>query len=150
MEYSPVLSRKLEKSALILGKIANLWVKFPIYRSSHRRCSVRKGVGRTFAKFTGKHLCRSLFLIKLQACQISKNSFFTEHLRATASVLKMQFLSFCRSFFLQGLFFLCWSWNVCQNALILRKIPCPHKFLVKRLYQMAYVHVTLWKNRFIN
>ena len=28
-EVYPVLSRKLEKSALILGKIANLWVKFP-------------------------------------------------------------------------------------------------------------------------
>ena len=26
------------------------------YRSSHRRCSVRKGVLRNFAKFTGKHL----------------------------------------------------------------------------------------------
>ena len=33
-EVYPVLSRKLEKSALILGKIANLWVKFPIYRSN--------------------------------------------------------------------------------------------------------------------
>ena len=31
-------------------------------RSSHRRCSVRKGVLRNFTKFTGKHLCQSLFL----------------------------------------------------------------------------------------
>ena len=29
----------------------------PVIRSSHRRCSVRKGVLRNFAKFTGKHLC---------------------------------------------------------------------------------------------
>ena len=36
-------------------------------RSSHQRCSVRKGVLGNFAKFTGKHLCQSLFLIKLQA-----------------------------------------------------------------------------------
>ena len=93
-EVSPVLSRKLEKSALILGKIANLRVKFPISRSSRRRCSVRKGVLGTFAKFT---CARASFLIKLQACEISKNTFFTEHFRATASVLKMQFLSFCRS-----------------------------------------------------
>ena len=35
-------------------------------KSSHRRCSVRKGVLRNFSKFTGKHLCQSLFLIKLQ------------------------------------------------------------------------------------
>ena len=29
-------------------------------RSSHQRCSVTKGVHRSFAKFTGKHLCQSL------------------------------------------------------------------------------------------
>ena len=31
------------------------------YRSSHCRCSVRKGVLRNFAKFTRKPLCQSLF-----------------------------------------------------------------------------------------
>ena len=90
----PVLSRKLEKSTLILGKIVNLWVKFPNYRSSHRRCSVRKGVLRTLAKFTGKYLCQSLFFNKVacgacnlikketlaqvfscEFCQISENTF---------------------------------------------------------------------------
>ena len=30
-------------------------------RSSHRRCSVKKGVLRNFANFTGKHLCWNLF-----------------------------------------------------------------------------------------
>ena len=35
------------------------------FRSSHRRCSVRKGVFRNFAKFTGKHLCQSLFFNKV-------------------------------------------------------------------------------------
>ena len=72
-----------------------------------------KGVLRNFAKFTGKQLCQSLFLIKLQAeacnfikketcnfvkkealaqvfacefCQISENNFFKEHLRTTASI----------------------------------------------------------------
>ena len=29
--------------------------------SSHRRCSVKKGVFRDFGKPTGKHLCQSLF-----------------------------------------------------------------------------------------
>ena len=33
-------------------------------RSSHWRCSVKKGVLRNFAKFTGKHLCQSLFFKK--------------------------------------------------------------------------------------
>ena len=32
--------------------------------SSHQRCSVRKSVLRNFAKFTGKHLCQSLFFNK--------------------------------------------------------------------------------------
>ena len=39
----------------------------PLYRSSHRRCSVKKGVLKIFANFTDKHLCWSLFLIKSQA-----------------------------------------------------------------------------------
>ena len=36
-----------------------------ILRSSHRRCSVKKGVLRNFAKFTGKHLCQRLFFNKV-------------------------------------------------------------------------------------
>ena len=32
-----------------------------LYRSSHQSGSVRKGVLRNFRKFTGKHLCQSLF-----------------------------------------------------------------------------------------
>ena len=66
-----------------------------------------KGVLRNFAKFTGKHLCQSLFLINLQAracnfikketlaqvfsgevCKIYKNIFFTEHLWTTASEIE--------------------------------------------------------------
>ena len=34
-------------------------------RSSHQRCSVRKGVPRNFAKFTGKHLWQSFFFNKV-------------------------------------------------------------------------------------
>ena len=37
---------------------------FHIFRSSHERCSLRKGVLRNFTKFTGKHLHQSLFLNK--------------------------------------------------------------------------------------
>ena len=32
-------------------------------RSSHQRCSVIKDVLRNFGKFTGKHLCQSLFFL---------------------------------------------------------------------------------------
>ena len=69
-------------------------------RSSHGGCSVKKDVLRNFAKFTGKHLCQSLFLIKncnfiktetlaqvfsREFCEIFWNTFFTEHLWVTAS-----------------------------------------------------------------
>ena len=40
-------------------------------RSSHRRCSVRKGVPRHFAKFTGKHLCHSLFFNKITCMKLA-------------------------------------------------------------------------------
>ena len=62
-------------------------------RSSHRRGSVRKGVLRNFAKFTGKHLYYSLLFKKetlaqvfsFEFCEISKNAVFTEYLLTTAS-----------------------------------------------------------------
>ena len=74
-------------------------------RSSHRRYSVRNGVLRNLAKFTGKHLCQSPFFNKaagLILATLSKKSlwprcfpvnfgkflrtpFFTEHLWVTAS-----------------------------------------------------------------
>ena len=33
--------------------------------ASHQRCFVQKGVLRNFLKFTGKHLCQSLFFNKV-------------------------------------------------------------------------------------
>ena len=72
------------------------------YRSSYRRCSVKNVFRKKFAKFTRKHLCLRLILIKLHAygckketpaqvfsCEfgeISKSTFFTEHLRTNAFV----------------------------------------------------------------
>ena len=60
-------------------------------RSSHRRCSTEKGVLKSFANFTGKHLRYCLLLINLdqQFCQketpIFKNTYFEEHLWMNAS-----------------------------------------------------------------
>ena len=39
--------------------------KFPFFRSSHLRCSVRNGALGNFAKFTRKHLWQSLFFDKV-------------------------------------------------------------------------------------
>ena len=38
-----------------------------LVRSSHQRCSIKKCVLENFSKFTGKHLCHSLFFNKV-AC----------------------------------------------------------------------------------
>ena len=35
------------------------------HRSNHQRCSMQKGVLRDFTKFTGEHLCQSLFFNKV-------------------------------------------------------------------------------------
>ena len=91
------------------GKIfqqgSKCFVNLTSYRSSHRRCSVRKGVIRNFVKFTGKHLCQSLFFNKVEGlrpallkkrlshrcscefCEITKKTFLTEHLWMTASIV---------------------------------------------------------------
>ena len=63
------------------------------FRSSHRRCSVEKGVRKNFENLTGKHLCGSFLLIKLQACNtlfsceirnFFRNTYFEQHLWTTA------------------------------------------------------------------
>lgn len=82
--------------------------------------SSKKGFLKDCVKFTRKHLCQSIFLIKLQVsavyftkkkcrcfpwfqilscefCQFFKNALFTEQLRATASV-KNQIWSFLNFF----------------------------------------------------
>ena len=41
---------------------ANISIPF---KSSHQRCSMKKGVLRNFTKFTEKHLCQSLFFNKV-------------------------------------------------------------------------------------
>ena len=69
------------------------------YRSSHGKRSLRKGVLRSFAKFTGKHLTQRTFLRRYSSTEvfsyefwkISKNTFFTEQLWATASETTMKF-----------------------------------------------------------
>ena len=47
-------------------------VLFIIFRSNHRRCSVKERALKKFANFIGKHLCRSLYLIVTKACDVFK------------------------------------------------------------------------------
>ena len=50
-----------------------LQIRIIILRSSHPEVFCKKGVLRNFTKFTGKHLCQSLFLKKLQMTIILGN-----------------------------------------------------------------------------
>ena len=51
-----------EYSWQVISEVGQSYQKFVWeFRSIHQRCSVRKGVLRNFAKFTGKHLCQRLF-----------------------------------------------------------------------------------------
>ena len=107
--YLQCMIKKQLRSVIrrILRKLLSFWlwstmIVFAITiqiatRSSHQRCSVRKDVLRNFTNFTGKQLCQSLFLNKVAGlrpasllntlalvfscafCEISRKSFFTEH-----------------------------------------------------------------------
>ena len=60
----------------------------PETRSSHERCSVKKGVLRNFAKFEACNFILKETLAQVfsrEFCKISKNTFSSEYLRTTAS-----------------------------------------------------------------
>ena len=83
-------------------KISCLYEK----RSSHRRCSVRKGVLKNFTKVYGKlpvpesQACNFIkkealaYLFSCEFCEISKNTFFTKHFWTTASKFVTEMLIF--------------------------------------------------------
>ena len=56
------------------------------YRSSHQRCSVKKGVLRNFTNFTGRHLCQCLFFNKavvLRPATLLKKRLFPRYFSVT-------------------------------------------------------------------
>ena len=57
----------IQKSQFRQGAYKVQLILIASFRSSHQRCSVKKGVLRNFAKFTGKHLGHVSFLMKPQA-----------------------------------------------------------------------------------
>ena len=66
--------------------------EIPTFRSSQRRCSVKKDVLKNYVNLTAKHLCWSLqqketqtLVFSYEICEIVKNTYFKEQLRTTAS-----------------------------------------------------------------
>ena len=41
--------------------VNSFMIDISLIRSNHQRCSIKKVVLKNFAKFSGKHLCQSLF-----------------------------------------------------------------------------------------
>ena len=68
---APVMQVMLVKNNTFFSKFA---------KSSHSQIFFKIGVLKNFAIFRGKHLCRSLFKIKLQVFRYLKIDFFMEHL----------------------------------------------------------------------
>ena len=69
-----------------------------ISRSSHQRCSMKKGVLRNSTKFTGKHLCQRLFFNKvagLRPATLLKKSLWHR-------CFPVNFVEFLRTPFLQN------------------------------------------------
>ena len=67
-------------------------------RASHRSCSVRKGVLRSFTKFTGKHLCQSLFFNKVDSVLVK---FYIKN-GTLAQAFSCEFAKFLRTPFLKN------------------------------------------------
>ena len=97
-------------------------------RSSHQRCFVIKGVLRNFTgKSTGKHLYQSLFIKKetlahmfsCEFCEVSKNTFYTEDLWATASAQNVCYIKI----------------NLCSTYVNEMPIKCLKKYLSRNLLQ---------------
>ena len=70
------------------------------FRSSHRRCSVKKGVLKNFAKFTGKTCARVSLLIKLQAWGPRPATLLKK--RLWHKCVPVNFVKFLRTNFLQN------------------------------------------------
>ena len=122
---------------------------------SHQRCSMKKGVLRNVTRFTGKHLCQSLFFNKvadLRPATLLKKRLW--HRRFPVS-----FMKFLRTPFLQntsGWLFLidnprmCWFCREClsPNHLSLLKsrpfLILPVVFFVSSPWSRLIVFRTIW------
>ena len=110
----------------------------------------KKAAPESFAIVTGKHPCWSLFSIKLNACQIFKSTFFTEHLRMTASLcsyLQGTFF-FLINFFIAGLTVICFTKTnrLKERALLFIEDGC-NDVITNRAINKEKLDELLWIHR---
>ena len=169
--------RIVEENSWLLFRMRALYNR---YRSSCPAVFCKKGILKNFAKFRAKYLCQSLpFIIKLQAwgciknfiknnalaqvfsnevCEIFKDTFYTEHLRVTASEsfwypgCKYEEIDFIRSNLRLGF---SWFLDLRGNLRIVKEkairktcFSRGKKCLALRIYQAKFcLAVFLWSQR---
>ena len=92
-----------------------------LYRSSHQRYSVRKGVLRNFARFTGKHLCQSLFFNKAAGLRLYHRCF------------PVNFEKFLRTSFLQNT-----SWRLLLDIKAARNVIKANSNISSQFYKLSF------------
>ena len=131
------ISKEPEQNLSIICKVPyDSYFGKSINRSSHRRCFVRKGVLRNFAKFTGKHLCQSLFFNKvadLRSANLLKK-------RLWHRCFPVNFAKFLRIPFLQNT-----SWRLLLHQMKISMIPRKTLIVGFRFSKFGYCKPTLPK-----
>ena len=107
------------------------------YRNNHQRCSVRRGVLRSFTKFTRTHLCQSLFFNKVAGLPVPESLCLRSAIlikkRLWLRCFSVNFAKFLRTFFYRNLRWL---------LLMLRKRCC----ICLKKFEQWYRKYSEWQN----
>ena len=90
-----ILFKRLIKKTLLHSLRYILSETTILFRSSRKRCSIKKLFLKSFAIFSGKHLCCSLFLIKFRHSDLQLYWKETTLLKSTTQVLSCEY---CETF----------------------------------------------------
>ena len=112
---------------------------YGVFRSSHQRCSIKKGVFKNFAKFTCKHLCRSIFFNEVEGLRPATppgNYFCIFHGWFTHNVPSRLYVS---------------NWNMFEAYLIrMRKITKRSAGGIILIIQVIWLQNRLWADYTFN
>ena len=114
-----------------------------IIRSSHQRCSIKQTALENFAIFTGKHLCRSLFFVKVAS--LRPETLFKKRLQHRCFLVNIK--KFLRAPILK---------NICECCFWIVMFPRNHlhhfwihNFVlhIQRIIQKKYGRIGFWQSQ---
>ena len=130
MDTFTLVRNRLEKQDTRFREVFPIEMRVAIvFRSNHKRCSMKKDFRRNFTKFTGKHPCQGLFFNKvagLKPASLLKK-------RLWHRCFPVNFAKFLKTFYLQntsGRLLLCFK-NVCCCKIDCGKHYRLSKYLIK-------------------